>query len=134
MDKTSHVVVPPAHQGKALLVQANPVQDQWYTILDTTLNCRIYDICFRVATTGEDLEVRITVDGQIYTVSQTAVAGDHYGIIRLLSATSGEMFASSGNPPAWAFMIEGRSIKVDMRKTTAAGAGTLYGSATYGTW
>jgi len=44
------------HQPTATLTQAAPVQNTWYTILDTIANGRLIGVYFKVADTGEDLQ------------------------------------------------------------------------------
>jgi hypothetical protein len=119
------------HQPDATLVQAAPVQNTWYTILDTTLNCCLYSVTILVWTTGETLEVRVTIDGQILTGSVAATATTYYYVHLFLYAAG---FAIDTNVfPIGKYMpLEGRSVKVEVRKTTAAGTGTLEGRAIYG--
>jgi hypothetical protein len=118
------------HQPDAHLVQLNPVQNTWYTILDTTLNCRLYSVSVLVWGTNETLEVRVTIDGEVLSGSLAATHTTYYYVHALLYAAG---FAIDGN----AFLIgnytpfEGRSIKVEVRKTTAAGTGTLEGYAVH---
>lgn len=117
----------------AVLAQANPVQNTWYTVLNTTLNAQIYYMIAIVATTGETLEARVTVDGLTYTGTQVATAGTYYffyidvvGSIVWQPALS--QYPASGLVGA----IEGRNIKIEIRKTTAAGTGTITATVMYG--
>lgn len=120
------------HQPIASLDQAAPVQNTWYTILDTTTNVRIYGINYYVQATGETLELRLTIDGEVYTSTVVAVANTPYCVYFDLSA-GGLIFNEVAGllMQERAFLIEGRSIKVEVRKTTAAGAGNLRGNVFY---
>jgi len=119
------------HQADATLSQASPTQNQWYTILDTTLNAFVYAIAVSVATTGETLEVRLTIDGQTLTGSRAGSAGTVYGIT--ISPETGNL-ALDAYPLYVGFInqFQGRSVKVEVRKTTASGTGTLSGRVIYG--
>lgn len=128
-------IIPPEHQQDALLNQAAPVQNTWYTVLDTTELCRLISACVEVQTTGETLEMRITIDNDIYTGSIAAVAGSHYLAYLFLYSTGAILTLATTANIAWkAFLLEGRSIKVEVRKTTAAGAGNLRACVVYATW
>jgi len=122
----------------ARIDQAAPVQNTWYTVLDTTLNVIVYTISVRVETTGETLEARITADGNVYTTSIAAVAATTYWIIAQHPEPNLPVTASdySGVSCAAQYFthIEARSIKVEVRKTTAAGAGNLRARVNYGVW
>jgi len=125
----------PKHQADALLSQAAPVQNTWYTILAATPNVRVYGISVKVVTTGETLEVKMTIDGQTLTASFACLADTDYIYYLdlwatatspiLMSAARGILYPNGG----W---IEGRSVKVEVRKTTNAGAGTLIGKVVHG--
>jgi hypothetical protein len=115
----------------ALLVQAAPVQNTWYTVLDTVANCRLIGLGIGIATVGEDLEVKITVDGRTIIGTGTAVEGAEYQAMIHTHDTGTVLVFSSTEAPR-SFIIEGRSIKVEIRKTTANGAGNLLGCAMYG--
>jgi len=114
------------HMPAATLNQAAPVQNTWYTVLDTTKDGYIHSIGFSVATTDEDLEVKLTVDGQTYTATQTAVAGTKYNIFMICTATSIYCGALTTDSPIGLYTeLSFRSVKVEIRKTTANGTGNL---------
>jgi hypothetical protein len=120
------------HMPDAYLNQAAPVQNTWYTILDTTLNAQLAVVPFHVADTGETVEVRCTVDGQVYVASQIAVAGTEYWVVRSSYAGAGCSITSSSSSfggSSAPFLC--RSAKVEIRKTTAAGAGNLVAAVKY---
>lgn len=130
----------PTKQAPATLDQAAPVQNTWYTILSTTVNCRLETLGVYVATTGETLEVRATIDGQTIASSGFAAAANtiyfigrgidvNGGLEKLAEATSANTIFYGA-----AFLFEAKSIKVEVRKTTAAGAGNLKGIACYSKW
>jgi hypothetical protein len=127
------------YQDPAVLNQPNPVQATDYTILDSTDFVRIYDICVNIEDTNETLKPTITIDGQ--TIQGSGVACTHstnyYGYIyahainrldyvSLGTRTAAQLLAKP------AFLIEGVNIKVEIQKTTNAGAGNLTGIITYG--
>jgi hypothetical protein len=120
------------HQADSILNQAAPVQNTWYTVLDTVVNARLIGLGILIADTGETLEVRLTVDGNIIIGSGAAVAGTDYHAMVHTHATGTVLTFSSTDAPR-AFMLEGRSLKVEVRKTTAAGAGNLKACAAYET-
>jgi hypothetical protein len=117
-------------QADALLSQATPVQNTWYTILDTVHYAKLFGIAIAVATTGETLEVRLTVDGNVYTGSQVAVADTAYKA-NPYTAPTGTYLLMTTSSIQNSNELEGRSLKVEVRKTTAAGTGTITGCVTY---
>lgn len=122
----------PEHQANATLNQAAPVQNTWYTILATTTNARILLIGIAVAVANETLECRLTVDGVVYTGIQAAIAGTIYG---LNFDRNGNFYTSIVDFASYrAFLIEGRSVTVEVRKTTATGAGALTGQVMWARW
>ena len=123
--------VVPAHKTDAKLSQA-AAQNTWYTVLDTARNVRVIGILANMATTGEDISIRITIDGVVIEGSVSAVAGTTYFADAVQSfGGGGTILALSGSPILKAFLLEGRSVKIEIRKTTAAGAGTLHCFVTY---
>jgi len=115
------------HQSEEASSQAAPVQNTYYTILDTVLNCKLISVNVSVALAGEDLQVRITVDGNVYVSDAVAVGiGADFMVEHAPTITALQKFTLTAvavtNVP---FLEEGRSVKVELRKTTAAGAGDL---------
>lgn len=123
------------HQPNAILNQNNPIQNQWYTVFET-INCRLIAACVRVADVNEDVQVKLTIDGQVYTNSFSAAADTHYYLFALCYSTAGFFLvpttASNGNSNG-AFLVEGRSIKFEVRKITVNGNGILSAAAVYAT-
>lgn len=115
----------------AYLAQDTPVQNTWYTVLNTTPNVRIRTLSGALtAGADETVEIRITVDGvTIPAAGETWTAGTFYTIYRQsdLSATNcGVLYKGTGTGNVfYPLLIEGRSVKVEVRKTTANGASTL---------
>jgi len=126
--------IPPIFQAVALLNQPAPVQNQYYTILNT-INARIIFVSGRVDTTGETLEARVTIDGQSDTYSWAAVAGSNYWIYNSSDPTGWGILASAAGVLT-TFVSGGghldcQSFLAELRKTTAAGAGNLRGAVLY---
>jgi len=119
------------HQAAAQLTQTNPTQNTWYTILDTTPNVRLYSLVVRVDTTNETLDVRFTIDG--LTISQTVdvTAATWYRVRMNIDAPTYLEIATSYLLAHGYSFLEARSLKIEVRKTTAAGTGTMYGRASY---
>lgn len=107
-----------------------PVQNQWYTILDTVTNARINRAAFYVATTGETFEARVTIDGQVRSSSATALTPNSiYGIWPQANPNNNYLVQIITITGGWSW--EGRSIKIEIRKTTAAGNGTIFYATDY---
>ncbi len=121
------------HQPDATLSQANPAKDTWYTVLDFKKNCKIYAITVLVWTTNETLEVRVTVDSQVLVGSVEASHTTYYYVHHKLYAAAASALAIDGN----VFLLghyaplEGREVKVEVRKTTEAGTGTIDARVVY---
>ena len=113
------------HQLDATLNQAAPVQNTWYTVLDTT-NARVYSLMSLIAGIGETIEVRLTLDAQVYIGSQAQVANQYYpwyiygAFAALINAGPGAAIRIN----QYTF-VEGKIVRIEVRKTTAAGAGNL---------
>ncbi len=121
------------HQPDATLSQSEPVKDTWYTVLDTKKNCRILGITVLVWTTNETLEVRVTIDGQVLVGSVEASHTTYYYVHHKLYAAAASALAIDGNvfQPGHYAPLEGREVKVEVRKTTEAGTGTLDARVVY---
>jgi len=134
MKKSSHKFMVFQHQAPAILNQAGPVQDTWYTILDTTRNVRIYEIYGRIDTADETVEGRIIVDGQTITITAINLTFGTTYFARRTASIAAETYywddtITQKESP---YLFEGRSIQVQIRKTTALGAGNLRGLVVYG--
>ena len=118
---------------EAFLNQAAPVQNTWYSVLNC-YNSIIYEIEIYVADTAETLELRVTVDGNAFTLAQAAVAATGYYFNMGGSVTTGFVFTITATDPLLtkAFHFYGRTVLVELRKTTATGAGNLRAMVLYG--
>lgn len=137
MPKITHSALNPSFQADAILNQAAPVQNTWYTILDTTINAILHGVTFAIITTDETLEVKITIDGNSYTASQAATASTTYQAYFAADYTGKYLttVADTISPILWRKIgISCRSLKVEIRKTTATGAGNLRAAVTYSKW
>jgi hypothetical protein len=124
----------PTHQDDAVLAQAAPAQNTWYLVLDTT-NAIIYSMVNYVATTGETIEVRLIIDGVTYDGGTVAQGADamHWWIKdgRYPAMTAGAANVLL-NFAAGYTALYGRSVKIYIRKTSAAGVGTINARVTWG--
>jgi len=123
----------PVLKDLALLNQAAPVQNTWYTILDTVRKVEVSHIWFRVQTTGEDLEIRVTADGKTLEGSQTAVAGTGYWARKRGEADSLTVGTTETMANFYS-RFPARSFKLEVRKTSNNGAGQLDGACHYYQW
>ena len=103
--------------------QASPVQNTWYTVFEKN-NCAIRASEFAVATIGEDLEVKMTIDGG---TARTAAASAAATVKYHLTRYEGAVRLTSASPEAYRgeFHWQGKHIKIEMRKTSANSTGTL---------
>lgn len=100
-----------------------PVQNVWLTVVDITQTCRLRNFSFTMETAGETIEVKITRDGTAYTLTQVAVADTAYQLQRFGSVSSSDLSISSTNDD---YLDEQCStLKIEIRKTTAAAANNL---------
>jgi hypothetical protein len=119
------------YKGQNTLAQALPVQNTWYTVLGTTLNARIIDIyAYMSNATAETLEVKVTIDGLTLVGTGVSVAGTAY-FAMWETGNTGFIFSTTAGVYSRAFLIEGRSVKIEIRKTTANDTATLYCSVRY---
>ena len=112
-------------QADAVLSQANPVSTTLYTVLVTTKNVRIIGIEAHLTwatTQPTPLEVVVTIDGVtvIYKQADPVSATFYYAINELGAAENAQTF-NTANVEAVrkAFLLEGRSVKVEERITWA---------------
>lgn len=117
------------YQPDASLNQAAPVVDEWYTVLDTvTSSLKVYAIWF-LCDTADTVEIRVTIDGKVYTISQVVVGGTNYYVTK--SSLSDDLLAGTTvylvhyHEP-----LRCNSIKVEIRVTTAGG-GNLRSNVVY---
>jgi len=113
-------------QTDAILNQAAPVQNTWYTALETTRYTHIKLVVCSVAATAEDLEIEVTVDGVTYAGSKAgAVAGTTYAAGWAVASGAAGVLSLYTVAVDSLLDLEGNDVRMRVRKTTAAGAGTL---------
>lgn len=118
------------HQPDAVLNQANPVQNTWYPVLVATDDVRLIGGAVAIITTGEDIQTRITVDGVVYPATQAAVAGITYHFVKAIDYVSSYLTLDATQyDNSFTFLVEGQTVSVEVRKTTANGVGNLRGCA-----
>ena len=111
-------------QKPEVFIEQNLTQNVWVTVLDTQTNVRLIGITILPATTGETIEWRIIIDGLTITPFATALTANTKGF-GYLNHGWDALFCrlTTTEPlPRPPFIIEGRSVKVEVRKTTAAGS------------
>ena len=122
------------YQPPAVLNQPAPVQNTWYPILDTTANVLLYYISVNVEDANETLELRITIDGQVITGNIAATHSRTYGVRFFPNAIDRSITCdlAVNVHVNLVRLLDGRSVRVEVRKTTALGAGNLTGIVVYG--
>ena len=137
--KPSHK--PPQFDGNEDLNQAAPVQNTYYPIVNIVGPGRIYDALVRVDAVGETLEARLTIDGTVYGSTTVACGiGVNNRIIRTtIVGVLGVLCAFEINTVAatvdYGWLLEFKhGCLIEVRKTTANGAGNLRGRVLYGTY
>lgn len=117
-------------QPDATIDQASPVQNTWYTILDTILNVLVHAIWIKMNTTGETVAVRMTIDGIVKTAS-AGFGVDEDDWVTLNTATGELGYSAGADSASLKGPLPSRSFKMEVRKTTANGTGTLSGRVTH---
>lgn len=129
---------PLTHQNEAVLDQAAPAQNTWYPVLETTEMCRILTFTVAIETVNETLEVRITADGiPLISGGYVCTAGQNNVVLFALDRDNSAQLALGLNKSTniyYSFLIEAKSLKAEVRKTTANGAGNLKGVVQYQTY
>lgn len=117
------------HQADATLNQAAPVQNTWYIVLLTKAYVRLISVQVAIAVAVETLDVRVTIDGNVLVGTQAAavVGTQYYAYPHEWATDSLAMDNSNSEIRFKAFLFEGKNVKVEIRKTTALGAGALSG-------
>jgi hypothetical protein len=116
------------HQPDNDIVQVNPVQNTWYNILPATDDVRIISIGARIITTGEDIEGRIIIDGVTIDVPALAFpANAGHGVYNGYFDYPFYLWSTTVYQAYRSFLLEGQNVQVDIRKTTNAGNGDLWG-------
>jgi len=121
--------------------QAGAVQNTWYPALEGS---NIEVLCFAAGVTvaDETIEIQVTIDG---TVISTAAGQDclfasnlHTSLPAVLTCTTGAAVFTQGAPAATITSLDsglpwlkGAAVKIEVRKTTAAGASAVTGIGVY---
>ncbi len=117
---------PPVHQTPTTTDDI-AVQNTWYTAFDKT-NCEMLNCRFNLTVANETVEVRVTLDGVVYTGAQAVVAAENrYPVLQVIDGSCNlattAAFAYNVNPRMQHF--RGRTVKIEFRKTTNTGASHL---------
>ena len=109
------------HQPDATLDQADPASGTKYTLLDTTRNVRIISISAKCTWTVQPspLEVHLTIDGIAHKFSAVdPVSTDlYFAFVREGFHETNQLLETTAYGPYRAFLIEGRSVKVEVEIT-----------------
>jgi len=108
------------------------VQNTWYPVLAATgLYTFLRNICLRVETANETIELEVTVEGIVDILTLAATFGTTY-IVRFSVEPSLAVPLLNAIPViTYNLDLIGHDISVRIRKTTAAGAGTLRAKVVY---
>lgn len=122
----AHIKYAWQHQPDAVLNQAAPVQNTWYTVLAATEDVRLIFPTFDVLVANETIELEVVVDGNPLTGVQAAVAATVYETFLQGGVADALGIAAYPFTSLYrAFLLEGQNVRVRIRKTTALGAGNL---------
>ena len=111
--------------------QAAPGQNNWYLVGTVVGPGLLKDMASYVAVAGEDLEIRVTVDGIVITVgvARTHALGiTQYPFIAISSVTWNIQFSAVPESSDLPFAL---GLTMEIRKVTANGAGNLRGVFTW---
>lgn len=127
---------------KFAYIQPTAVQNTWYTVCDLR-NVEYLEMDYVIdGAAAEDIEVRFTVEGEAFTGTDAGLAGHTHKTVMFNLQPAG------GPPPTWlqitplasgTFVVGAsrkscKSLKVEIRKTTAAAAQTIAAGVLYGQW
>ena len=107
-----------------MISQANPVSDTLYEVLATTRNVRIISIETDVTwavTQPDPLHVVVTIDGisTIFRVNNPVSATPYYVSSNAFTAADNQILEVTDRSTGKSFLIEGRSVRVQIRVTWA---------------
>lgn len=122
--------------ANALLDQQPPVQNTWYTILNTTEDAEIYYVIVRQNNgdvAAKDLEIRVTADGVVRTSAFAGCGNDAFKYVYTIS-WAGDFTVDDFHKNFGGYSsIKAQSIKIEVRITSALGANQrLRGIVVYG--
>lgn len=108
--------------------QDPPVEDVWYTALDTTANVRLIAIAIMQSNTGltaETLQLRITIDGVTISGWFNPCNSDTWYFC-YLDNTNQDMLHTTDNINVGIYTyIEGKSVKVEIEQSSDVGGGSI---------
>lgn len=112
--------VVPLHQADAKLTETPPTSGTKYTVLAATGKVRIISIYAKVTWTvqPDPLEVHVTVDGQTLRFQKAdPVSATNYYAVFAADSTQNWQVLQTTDEKARAFLLEGRSVKVEVETT-----------------
>lgn len=118
-------ILPPRTMPDAVLSQANPVSATLYTVLATTRNVRIISVAENITwavTQPTPLDAIVTIDGQTityYATNPVSAAGHWARSVGMAANNAQILDATEDYSKHRAFLLEGRSVKVEARITWA---------------
>lgn len=115
---------------------APPVQNQWYTLFDSEDVRLLWALMYQTNgdTANKNIEMRWTIDGQVYMILQDAVNSSMYFVYRTPfgsgGGTGGLGTTLAWITPAWTADKRGMRFKVEVRITSALGTNQLLAALT----
>lgn len=129
--------MPEAHQGEVqyhyddhdtdVVDETPPVQNTWYEVFDAEDVRLLYNSIMQSndEAAAKTLEVRWTIDGNVYFVSQVAVSGTYYYIFRHIvpsgAGTAGLLSNVADRMGAFYTDKRGKEFKVEVRIISVVG-------------
>ncbi len=121
-------------QIPATLNQPLPNQNEWYTLASIT-NGIIYEASVNVEDANETIEAKYTIDGVVWGVGSIAATHSTKYYCRF-QADGVNRIARIDISLTWlstrASEFQGKTVLIEVRKTTANGAGNLTGCVVHG--
>lgn len=116
-------------QADAAISQANPVSTTLYEVLATTKNVRVLSLFAKVTWAVNQptpLEAVVTIDGQTisYGIDNPVSATNYFACAYGAGAEANQSLNVNDHSADRAFILEGRSVRIQARITFAAGAPT----------
>ena len=119
----------------AVLDQAAPVFNQWYTVLDTTSKIRLYSISLKQVNdeiADKGIGVQVIIDGVTTSASSTTCGSGVVNYSYLNNNLDGFAIDTPIKAVGYYVALHGKSIKVQVKNTSALGTNQrLYGYVRY---
>ena len=113
-------------QTPVVYSQAGAVQNTWYNALPATGRyTRLINVSFICTVINETMEIEITCDGVVNTLSLPCTFGTVY-LVRMNYDTANISAIQGATITNYNLDMIGHNISIRYRKTTAAGASALY--------